>query len=317
MKSSLLIAFVFTILFAISNAFNVTISEKYMESYLANKNVKRNIPFNGERLLDIYYDKKTIKQKKRVIIHIYGSSWVSGDKINQTNIGSLLEREGYVAVIPNYVLFPNGTVEDMVEDIYKAIQWTYKNISKYGGNPKKIYVCAHSSGAHITALTIIKSTLKLKNNGVVLKNLPNLKRVILLNGPYSIDAEFLAYTLQGTGSTADASVTSNPEHQAVLQQLMMKFYGDKSISPVDILKDCEKNSITNKFNVNKFVFFYTSGDTVVPEASAKNLMSEIMRTSSSSFEYIYEEDLGHATITDGAKDEIPEYQDWYIDIISS
>jgi len=316
MKSSFFITFIFTILLTVGiNAFNVTISDRDMKNYLAVENIKRDIPFNGERLLDVYYDKTNVKQKKRVVVHIFGSSWVNGDKIGQTKIGSLLEREGYVAVVPNYVLFPNGTIDDMVEDVYKAIQWTYKNISKYGGNPKKIYVCAHSSGAHITSLAIIKSTLHLKNNGVALKSLPKLKRVIFLNGPFSIDAEFLAYTLQGTGDASNATVTSDPEQQAVLQQLMMKFYGDKSVSPTELLKDCEKNSITNKFNVNKFVFLYTSDDIVIPESSAKNLISEIMRTSSSSFEYIYEEGLGHATITDGVRAGLFEYEEWYMDLI--
>ncbi|ORX79652.1 alpha/beta-hydrolase, partial [Anaeromyces robustus] len=86
------------------------------------------------------------------VIHIYGGYWITNSKISYTNIGSLLEESGYIAVLPNYILFPNGTIEDMVDDIYNAIQWTFKNISKYGGDPNQISISAHSSGAHLTAL---------------------------------------------------------------------------------------------------------------------------------------------------------------------
>lgn len=316
MKSSLFITLFFSLLVAFSiNAYTFKIDERDMKNYEEAINVEKNIAYHGERLLDVYYNKNEVSNKgKEVVIHIFGGSWILGDKIGQTKIGSLLEDEGYVAVVPNYVLFPTGTIDDMVDDIYNAIQWTYKNISKYGGNPKKISVCAHSSGAHITALTIIKSTLEMENNGVALEKLPSLKKVILLNGPYAFDQEFLAYTLQGSGNSSDASdADTDTEKQLVLQQLMMTYYGNESISPVSILKDQEKNSV--KFDVGKFVFFYTSLDTVIPESSSKNLISEILRSSQVSFAYIYEEGLGHATVTDGVRAGEEEYNEKYMKLI--
>lgn len=321
MKSSIFITIFCALLlvFSASAEYVFTPEERDVKNYEQATNVKKNIAYHGERLLDVYYNKKKTNSKKKVVIHIFGSSWIFGDKIGQTKIGSLLEEEGYVAVVPNYVLFPKGTIEDMVDDIYNVIQWTYKNISKYGGNPKKISICAHSAGAHVTALTLIKSTLNMENNGVTLKKLPALKKIILLNGPYSFDQEFLAYTLQGSSSSA-AATTEKPsqneiEKQLVLQKLMTTYLGDESISPVSILKKQEKNSV--KFDVEKFIFFYTSDDTVVPESSAKNLISEISRTSKTSFEYIYEEDLGHATVTDGVRAGIEEYNQWYMDLIQA
>jgi len=318
MKTTYFITLIYALILALGiNALKINLSEKSLEKYNNADNIKKNIAFNGERKLDVYYNKRNTKSKKKVVIHFFGSSWIHGDKINQTSIGSLLESEGYVAVVPNYVLFPNGTIEDMVDDVYKAIQWTYKNISKYGGNPKKIYVCAHSSGAHITALTIVKSTLHLENNGVALKSLPALKKVILLNGPYIFDQEFIAYTLQGTNDTSNATVTNDPEQQVVLQQLMMKYFNDASISPIAILKGLDKDAITNKFNVGKFIFFYTSKDNVIPESSSKGLISEISRTSKCSFEYMYEEGFDHNTVIDGVNDDIEEFRQWYMDLIRS
>ncbi|KAG4100277.1 alpha/beta-hydrolase [Neocallimastix lanati (nom. inval.)] len=115
--------------------------------------------------LDVYYDENDINNLKPVIIYVHGGAWMFGNKNKNTGVGNLLIREGYIGVNPNYVLFSRGSMDDMVDNIYKAIQWTYKNISKYGGNKNKIILSGHSSGAHLAALTTFKSSLGIENNG--------------------------------------------------------------------------------------------------------------------------------------------------------
>ena len=39
-----------------------------------------------------------------------------------------------------------------VEDAAKAVKWTHDNIAQYGGDPGKLFVMGHSSGAHMAAL---------------------------------------------------------------------------------------------------------------------------------------------------------------------
>ncbi|ORX57266.1 alpha/beta-hydrolase [Piromyces finnis] len=317
MKSTLFLNIIFAILFVIGiNAQNVTLSnEEDMKNYLSVENIERDIAYNGGRLLDVYYDKQDTMTPKPVVIHIYGGSWVSGSKIQYTKFGSLLESEGYVAVLPNYILFPNGSIEDMVEDVYNAIQWTYNNISKYGGNPNLISLSAHSAGAHVSALTIVKAALNLPNNNVTLQNLPQLDKVVLMNGPYVFDQEFLYYTLQGTTDTSNTTATSDKQQQAILQKLMLTYYGNAEISPIEILKEYEDNSIYNNFNVNKFVFFYTSLDNVVPESSSKNLIAQINRTSNVQYEYVYIEGIEHASLVRGVRGGDVEYENMYIELL--
>ncbi|ORX79852.1 alpha/beta-hydrolase [Anaeromyces robustus] len=319
MKTTLFTCLLFVLLLFISSnkADIIEIEESDMNSYTNNPNIEKNVPFNGERLLDVYYNKKDFSHKKPVVINVYGGSWVGGNKIRYTKIGSLLEENNYVGVLPNYVLFPNGTIDDMVDDLYKAIQWTYTNIEEFGGNKDDISIVAHSAGAHLIALTIIKAALNLSNNGVKLEPLPYLKNVVLLNGPYIFDQEFIAYTLQGSTDTSNATATSDPKQQALLQQLMYKYYNDPEISPIEIIKGYEKNSINNHFNVNKFTFHYTSLDKVVPESSAKQLINEIMRTSNTQFEYIYTEGLEHASVVNGIRADDYEFEQFYLNLIKN
>ncbi len=43
---------------------------------------------------------------------------------------------------------------DMVDDLYKAFAWLYANVKGFGGNPERIHVIGHSSGAHLTGVLL-------------------------------------------------------------------------------------------------------------------------------------------------------------------
>ncbi|KAJ3194082.1 hypothetical protein HK101_003547 [Irineochytrium annulatum] len=92
---------------------------------------------------------------KPVIVFIYGGAWSSGNKAMYGPLANTLQKHGYVVVVPNYTLFPNGRVGNMVGDIACAIWWVYDNIKKYGGDPDHIHLMGHSAGAHLCALTVI------------------------------------------------------------------------------------------------------------------------------------------------------------------
>jgi len=142
-------------------------------------NFSRNINFNGNSQLDVYFDSQTIDQKKPVVIQIHGGAWYNEDKMNCVSTGLLLHDNNFVAVIPNYVLFPYGQVEDMINDVYSAIKWTFDNIEQYGGDVNDITIVGHSSGAHLLAVTLLKAALSKKNGDTTLVPLPDIKRVVL------------------------------------------------------------------------------------------------------------------------------------------
>ncbi|ORX79494.1 alpha/beta-hydrolase [Anaeromyces robustus] len=292
------------------------------EFYKGYMNLKRNINYNKDRNLDVYYDKDNIKKLKPVVIFVYGGSWVTGNAIRYTKIGALLQKRGYVAVLPNYILYPNGTVDDMVEDIYNAIKWTSRNIKNYGGDPSNIILSGHSAGAHLSALTIIRATLRTKNNGIKLEPLPYIQKIVLLNGPYVLSGENIGHAITQSISNFFSGVKStttnysDPKQITLLPKFIMKYYFNENIAPTKILKKLDNNSIFNHFNVGKFKFFYTSNDSAVPESSANNFMNELKRVSTNAkIIYDYRQGLEHATVLFGVKDGNPDYEDMFMDII--
>ncbi|WAJ70397.1 alpha/beta hydrolase [Catenovulum adriaticum] len=109
----------------------------------------------NQQKLDIFIPEQIegdITESRPVVVFFYGGRWTDGSKEMYAFIGQKLANQGYIAVIADYRKYPNVKFPTFVEDGAKAIAWTYRHISQYGGDPKQLFVSGHSSGAHIGAL---------------------------------------------------------------------------------------------------------------------------------------------------------------------
>jgi acetyl esterase/lipase len=96
--------------------------------------------------LDIYYpaDSKDFT----TVVWFHGGGITSGNK----HISEKLKKQGIAVVAVNYRLSPWVKCPGYIEDAAAAVAWTFKNIEKYGGNPKKIVVSGHSAGGYLTSM---------------------------------------------------------------------------------------------------------------------------------------------------------------------
>eukprot|EP00833_Pecoramyces_ruminatium_P011314 jgi/Orpsp1_1/1185346/evm.model.c7180000093362.1 len=284
--------------------------KKDTEYYNNYKDIKRNINFssNNKKTLDVYYkeDEKDSGELKPVCIFFYGGAWYSGSKIIFTKFGSLLNKNGYVAVLPDYVLFPYGGFEDMVDDVYKSIKWTIEHIKEYGGDPNRITITSFSAGAHLTSLTLLKSLFNYSNKKEKLAPLPEFEKIVLLNGPYDFD---------------DYSSTLkffNKSEDSIVEKLVKIIFRSKNVSPTDILKEQKQNNKPiDSLGAKKFIFFYTSEDTQVRESSAINFMNNMKEICpTADIKYVYKEGYEHTTITRGVRIQEEEYENLFMDLVN-
>ncbi|MDE6097209.1 MAG: alpha/beta hydrolase [Muribaculaceae bacterium] len=103
--------------------------------------------YSTQRLkLDIHYN--TGAKDIPVIVWFHGGGLTGGNKF----IPAELKENGYVVVAPNYRLIPDVDVEECIDDAAEAVAWTFKNIERYGGDPKRIFVSGHSAGGYLTSM---------------------------------------------------------------------------------------------------------------------------------------------------------------------
>lgn len=119
--------------------------------------------------LNVYQPTKS--KNNPVVIFIHGGYWDQGNKDIYGFLGRNFAKKDIVTVIPNYTLSPDGNYDTMAKEVASAIQWTYDNIEKYGGNPHQIFLMGHSAGGHLIALVA--------TNPKYLKNSDLIKGVIL------------------------------------------------------------------------------------------------------------------------------------------
>ncbi|MEM7293180.1 MAG: alpha/beta hydrolase [Pseudomonadota bacterium] len=111
------------------------------------------IPYGkGEReYLDIF---PSASPDAPVFIFLHGGYWYV--EVVNTQLYSYIAgpfvRAGATVVLVEYELCPTVRVGDIVDNIRRAMVWVYKNIKRYNGNARDLYVSGHSAGGHLTAM---------------------------------------------------------------------------------------------------------------------------------------------------------------------
>ncbi len=107
------------------------------------------------RRLDIY--RNLNHGKAPVLVFFHGGAWRSGHRRQYLPLGVSLALGGVTCVIPSYSKAPKYPFPEPMKDAAAAITWVRDNIHNLGGNPDRIFVGGHSSGAHMAALLALDS----------------------------------------------------------------------------------------------------------------------------------------------------------------
>lgn len=100
--------------------------------------------------LDLYVPKGA--DNAPVLLFFYGGRWTDGNKEQYRFVADSFVKGGYIVAIADYRKYPDVKFPAFVEDGAAALAWIHSHVAEYGGNPERIYLAGHSSGAHIGAL---------------------------------------------------------------------------------------------------------------------------------------------------------------------
>src|SRR5262249_38651356 len=86
------------------------------------------------------------------IIYVFGGGWHTGSRKSVTPIGTKLQSLGYGCALISHRLSPQHRFPAQIDDVAAAFAWVKKNIASKRGDPKRVFLMGHSSGAHLVLL---------------------------------------------------------------------------------------------------------------------------------------------------------------------
>lgn len=90
-----------------------------------------------------------------VVAYVHGGGWSEPFKGGHQIKAAYFNREGFVFALVRHRLAPRVKHPAQVEDVARAIGWLHRNAAQFGGDPNRILLLGHSSGAHLAALAAV------------------------------------------------------------------------------------------------------------------------------------------------------------------
>ena len=110
--------------------------------------------------LDVYVPIETAERVRPaqgwpLVVFFYGGSWKHGERAHYRFVGEALAARGIVTVIPDYRLYPEVRYPDFLKDNAAATAWALREATRFGADPKRVFVMGHSAGGYNAAMVAL------------------------------------------------------------------------------------------------------------------------------------------------------------------
>lgn len=166
---------------------------------------RADVPYAGttdfRQTLNVYAPAKKSATPAAVIFWIHGGGWQGGEKIKVQLKPVFFTAQGYVFVSTNHRYIKVVPMNEILADVAQALRWTHDHAAEFGGDPNRIIIMGHSSGAQLAALTAIDDRY-IKAVGLSLK---------MFKGCIPVDADTFDLPLIIATATAKRQAAGKPE----------------------------------------------------------------------------------------------------------
>lgn len=107
--------------------------------------------------LDVYRprpatDTGTDPDSYPVVVFFHGGNWTTGNRAAYKFIGEALASRGILAVVAGFRVYPDVRFPDFLADCARATAWAAREAPRFGGDPRRLFLMGHSSGAYDAAM---------------------------------------------------------------------------------------------------------------------------------------------------------------------
>lgn len=125
--------------------------------------ITKGVPVGGGLKIDIHAPISIKSQgffkpgkKAPVLLYVHGGGWIKGTREKIYKLDKFATQRGWMLVSVDYRPVPRTNIDGQVRDIVRSINWVRQNISRHGGDKKKIVIMGHSAGSHLVSLIAAK-----------------------------------------------------------------------------------------------------------------------------------------------------------------
>jgi acetyl esterase/lipase len=114
--------------------------------------VERDLAYAAEdpaQRLDFYRPSATAYP---IVVFVYGGGWHSGSGRSCAPVAEVLARAGFGVALVSHRLTPPQVWPVHARDVAAAFAWTRAHAAERGGDPKRIFLAGHSSGAQLALI---------------------------------------------------------------------------------------------------------------------------------------------------------------------
>jgi len=119
-------------------------------------------------------------------VFLHGGAWRGGSAKDSAYAAEMFVTAGAHFIAVDFVSVDNadGNLMTMADQVRRAVAWVYKNAAPFGGDPNRLYLSGHSSGAHLAGVVLVTDWQKdfglppdLVKGGVLMSGMYDLKAV--------------------------------------------------------------------------------------------------------------------------------------------
>jgi arylformamidase len=105
-------------------------------------------------MLDIYL---TGKENAPIAVFVHGGAWRNGHAKDSAYGAETFVRAGAHFLVLDFinVIESGGDLMPMIDEVRRGVAWAARNAASFGGDPDRIYIIGHSSGAHLGGCVLI------------------------------------------------------------------------------------------------------------------------------------------------------------------
>jgi arylformamidase len=92
-----------------------------------------------------------------ILVFLHGGAWRAGVARNYAFLAGAFLAAGAHVAIPDFIPVQEagGDLRVMVDQARRAVAWVQRHAARLGGDPSRLYLAGHSSGAHLAGMCLL------------------------------------------------------------------------------------------------------------------------------------------------------------------